>query len=72
MARLGQTQPVDRPIYSTMKGKSQFICAGSVFTVDDKFEFVKRIGYGAYGVVCSAIDKQTNTEVAIKKIPKTF
>ena len=31
-----------------------------MFTVDEKYEFIKRIGYGAYGVVCSAHDNQTN------------
>ena len=30
------------------------------------------MGYGAYGVVCSALDKQTGEKVAIKKIPKAF
>jgi serine/threonine protein kinase len=40
--------------------------------VDERFEFVKRVGYGAYGVVCSAVDKITNQKVAIKKIPKAF
>ena len=31
---------------------------GAIFTVDQRFEFVKRVGYGAYGIVCSAFDKQ--------------
>lgn len=43
-----------------------------MFTVDEKYDFIKRIGYGAYGVVCSAHDKTTNSKVAIKKIPKAF
>lgn len=43
-----------------------------MFTVDKRYEFVKRIGYGAYGVVCSVNDKLTGTQVAIKKVPKTF
>jgi mitogen-activated protein kinase 1/3 len=55
-----------------VKGKSQFICAGSIFTVDERYTFTKRIGYGAYGVVCSAKDSQTQGDVAIKKIPKAF
>jgi len=59
-------------LQSQIKGKNQFICAGkqllkmisllnycvgSLFTVDDRYDFIKRIGYGAYGVVCSAVDK---------------
>ena len=43
-----------------------------MFTVDERYEFIKRIGYGAYGVVCAVTDKNTNTNVAIKKIPKAF
>mmetsp|Transcript_10205 Transcript_10205/g.10174 ORF Transcript_10205/g.10174 Transcript_10205/m.10174 type:complete len:112 (-) Transcript_10205:1100-1435(-) len=43
-----------------------------MFTVDDRYDFVKRIGYGAYGVVCSVNDKLTGQKVAIKKIPKAF
>ncbi len=45
---------------------------GSMFTVDDRYQFIKRIGFGAYGVVCAAKDAETKTEVAIKKIPKAF
>lgn len=40
--------------------------------MDDRYEFIKRVGYGAYGVVCSAQDKQTGEKVAIKKISKAF
>lgn len=63
---------VDRVIQSSVKGKNQFICAGSLFTVDERYTFTKRIGYGAYGVVCAAKDTQSSTDVAIKKIPKAF
>jgi mitogen-activated protein kinase 1/3 len=43
-----------------------------VFTVDDNYTFIKRIGYGAYGVVAAVNDSKTNTKFAIKKIPKAF
>jgi serine/threonine protein kinase len=43
-----------------------------MFTVDEKYDFQKRIGYGAYGVVCSALDKTSGEKVAIKKISKAF
>ena len=36
--------------------------------VDEKYQYIKQIGYGAYGVVCSALDKKTNKKVAIKKV----
>jgi serine/threonine protein kinase len=54
------------------RNHSNPLSIGSMFTVDDKYDFIKRIGYGAYGVVCSAHDKVSNSKVAIKKIPKAF
>ncbi len=36
--------------------------------VDEKYQYIKQIGYGAYGVVCSALDKKANKKVAIKKV----
>jgi mitogen-activated protein kinase 1/3 len=33
---------------------------------------IRPIGHGAYGVVISALDKDTNKKVAIKKISKAF
>ena len=45
---------------------------GTTFVVDDKFEYIKQIGHGAYGVVCSAYDHKSKTKVAIKKVPKAF
>lgn len=65
-------QNQDKIIPSKIKGKAQFICGGSEFTVDEKYEFVKKLGQGAYGVVASATDKNTKTKVAIKKITKAF
>ena len=40
--------------------------------VEDKFEYIKQIGHGAYGVVCSAYDHKSKQKVAIKKVPKAF
>jgi len=54
------------------KGQSVFECGGTTFVVDEKYQFIKQIGYGAYGVVCSALDKTTNKKVAIKKVPNAF
>ncbi len=41
---------------------------GTTFVVYEKYEFIKQIGHGAYGVVCSAVDKTTGQKVAIKKV----
>lgn len=37
-----------------------------------KFSLIRPIGHGAYGVVISALDKETNEKVAIKKISRAF
>ncbi|CAM9909524.1 unnamed protein product, partial [Discosporangium mesarthrocarpum] len=37
-----------------------------------KYELIKPIGQGAYGVVISALNKETNQKVAIKKIARAF
>jgi hypothetical protein len=41
---------------------------GATFYVTKRYEYVKVIGQGAYGIVCSAIDHLTNQKVAIKKV----
>lgn len=37
--------------------------AGTDFELDMKYEMIKPIGHGAYGVVISALDHDTNTKV---------
>ena len=45
---------------------------GTNFVVEDKFEYIKLIGRGAYGVVCSAVNKKNGKKVAIKKVPNAY
>jgi len=54
------------------KGTHSFQCGGTTFVVDERYQYIKQIGYGAYGVVCSALDKKNNKKVAIKKVPNAF
>ncbi|KAK3847633.1 MAG: MAP kinase [Linnemannia gamsii] len=42
------------------------------FIVDTKYQFIREIGQGAYGVVCAAKNTQTGEDVAIKKVTKVF
>lgn len=46
----------------------KIVLKGTTFVVDDKYELVKHISHGAYGIVCSALNKQTKKKVAIKKV----
>lgn len=55
------------------KGKQHtFQVSGTNFTVDERFEFIRQLGIGAYGIVVSCLDKQNNVKVAIKKVPNAF
>lgn len=42
------------------------------FTVDRNYSMIRVIGSGAYGVVISASDAKTDSNVAIKMVPKAF
>ena len=55
-----------------LKHKHSFTIAGSEFIVDERYEYIKQIGVGAYGVVISCYDKKTNRNVAIKKVGNAF
>ncbi|CAG8553267.1 8644_t:CDS:10 [Ambispora gerdemannii] len=42
------------------------------FLVDDKYQFIRELGQGAYGFVCAARNTQTGEGVAIKKVTNVF
>jgi len=46
--------------------------AGTRFEIDKRFQPIKAIGHGAYGIVIACLDTKTNTKIAIKKIPGAF
>lgn len=48
------------------------MCGPTKFTVDKKYKFLKMMGGGAYGVVCSALNQKNNEKIAIKKIGNAF
>lgn len=50
------------------KGRVAYEVGGTQFVIDDKYEIIKQVGSGAYGVVASALNKQNNKKVAIKKV----
>ncbi|BGP25090.1 mitogen activated protein kinase 2 [Rhodotorula toruloides] len=52
--------------------RTTFPVLAEPFLVDHNYEFVKELGQGAYGVVCSARNKLTGDQVAIKKVTKVF
>jgi mitogen-activated protein kinase 1/3 len=54
-----------------IKKKSKIV-SGTTFTFDSKYEYIKQIGIGAYGIVISCLDTNTGEKVAIKKITNAF
>lgn len=53
-------------------GKHYYRIWQTVFEVDRKYIPIKGIGRGAYGVVCSSVNRETGERVAIKKICDVF
>ncbi|OQR95451.1 sporangia induced mitogen-activated protein kinase [Thraustotheca clavata] len=53
-------------------GTHSFVVSGTTFHVDTKYKFIKPVGHGAYGVVISAQNTETDEKVAIKKVSKAF
>lgn len=49
-----------------------FAAGKHTFTVDTRYSMIRTIGSGAYGVVISSLDSKTDTNVAIKMVPKAF
>ncbi len=62
---------IERPI-KWSSSKHTFTVSGTKFVVDERYEYIKQIGLGAYGVVCSCYDKKENRNVAIKKVGNAF
>ena len=52
--------------------KHSFEVSGTTFVLDERYEYIRQIGIGAYGVVCSCHDKKTNKDVAVKKVVNAF
>lgn len=63
---------VEAPNGITSPGKHYYSMWQTVFEIDTKYVPIKPIGRGAYGIVCSSINKETNEKVAIKKIHNAF
>ncbi|KAB1201957.1 Mitogen-activated protein kinase 7 [Morella rubra] len=63
---------VEPPNGIRQRGKHYYSMWQTLFEIDTKYVPIKPIGRGAYGVVCSSINRETNEKVAIKKIHNVF
>jgi len=50
----------------------EFMVRGTKFEVAEKYQLIKAVGKGAYGVVCSCRDTTTGRKVAVKKVGDAF
>lgn len=70
--------PLEMCIEPTVGGKkgdskfAHFMVCGNLFEVDAKYNPIKPIGKGAYGIVCSARNADNDEKIAIKKIGNAF
>lgn len=64
--------PVEPPNGFRLQGKHYYVMWQTLFEIDTKYVPIKPIGRGAYGVVCSSMNMETNQKVAIKKINNVF
>ncbi|KAI3461940.1 hypothetical protein Pfo_018603 [Paulownia fortunei] len=64
--------PVEGPNGFRPNVKHYYTMWHTLFEIDTKYIPIKPIGRGAYGVVCSSINRETNERVAIKKINNVF
>ncbi|KAG0171262.1 Mitogen-activated protein kinase [Apophysomyces sp. BC1034] len=55
-----------------MPGYQSFPVLNQQFIVDRKYQFIREMGQGAYGVVCAAKDTEKDEQVAIKKVCRIF
>lgn len=53
-------------------GRKTYVVHGANFEVPSFIDITKSVGYGAYGLVCAAVDVRTNKKVAVKKNKQVF
>mmetsp|Transcript_56690 Transcript_56690/g.159082 ORF Transcript_56690/g.159082 Transcript_56690/m.159082 type:complete len:403 (+) Transcript_56690:108-1316(+) len=49
-----------------------YLVQGTKFEVDKRYKIIEPMSHGAYGIVCSAEDKDVGERVAVKKIESVF
>lgn len=54
------------------RGRKLYTVQGQNFETEDRYTVDGCLGRGAYGIVCSALDEETNEHVAIKCVNKVF
>lgn len=64
------TVPVRMPC--GIPGKACYVVWKTSFVVDDRYQLLRALGRGAYGVVVSARDSISGKKVAIKKVSAVF
>ena len=63
---------IGQPLSPSPTFRTAFRLVSTPLVVDKRYSMIRTIGSGAYGVVVSASDAKTSTNVAIKMVPKAF
>ena len=56
---------VERATFVSGSGRKSYTVHGSSFEVPNKYNLIKAVGYGAYGLVCSAVNSETQEKVCV-------
>lgn len=51
---------------------NSFIVDNITFEIDERYQYIKKLGAGSYGIVICAYDRVDKKYVAIKKINDAF
>lgn len=57
---------------SSPKKTTFSVRGGTPFCVDARYSYLKTLGFGAYGIVCSANDSKSGKRMAVKKVSGVF
>uniref|UniRef100_A0A8D0DQ41 mitogen-activated protein kinase n=1 Tax=Salvator merianae TaxID=96440 RepID=A0A8D0DQ41_SALMN len=69
---MSSSSPSSSSSSSSKKGFSRQEITKTVWEVRDRYRDLQPVGSGAYGSVCSAIDRKNGSKVAIKKLYRPF
>jgi len=72
LARSRTSDDTEMPIDGLDLDLSSYVVHGAKFEAPTRYNILEPVGQGAYGVVCSAHDKEKDEPCAIKKIENAF
>jgi len=65
-------QQQQQQVHEPPRSFHTFTISGTIFEVETRYQNLRAVGQGSYGLVCSADDTKTGKKVAIKKVTDAF